>query len=88
MNGTVIRFSLALIVLLLLAGAVGIMSFFVVPDSNREVVVQLIGGVNTLAGLVIGYYFGSSAKHDDPNRVQDVNVINPPSQPVPTEAQP
>lgn len=56
-----VRFLLALVVLALFAGAIIVMSFFVVPEANREVVVQLVGGVNTLAGMVIGYYFG---RHD------------------------
>ncbi len=80
-----IRYSLALIVIGLLAGAVGIMSFFVVPDSNREVIVQLIGNVGTLAGVVVGYYFGSTAKSDE--RRTKVEVVNSPDQPVPVEPQ-
>lgn len=60
-----IRFLLALIVLALFGGAIVVMSFFVVPDANREVVIQLIGGINSLAGMVIGFYFGKmSAKED------------------------
>jgi hypothetical protein len=76
------RFLLALFVLALFGGAVIVMSFFVVPDQNREVVIQLVGGVNTLAGLVVGYYFGSSAKRD--GEADPVKVVNSPSQPVPT----
>lgn len=53
-----VRFFLALVVLALFAGAVIVMSFIVVPEQNREVVIQLIGGINSLAGMVIGYYFG------------------------------
>jgi len=53
-----VRFLLAFVVLALFGGAVIVMSFFVVPEQNREVVVQLIGGINSLTGMVIGYYFG------------------------------
>lgn len=59
------RFLLALLVLALFGGAIIIMSFFVVPETNRDVVIQLVGGINTLAGLVIGYYFGSNARRDE-----------------------
>ena len=78
------RFLLALMVLALFAGAVIVMSFFVVPEQNREVVIQLVGGVNTLAGLVIGYYFGSSAKRDD-GLPEPVQVMNTDAAPVPTQ---
>lgn len=60
-----IRFMLALIVLALFGGAIVVMSFFVVPDANREVVIQLIGGINSLAGMVIGFYFGKMSAKDE-----------------------
>lgn len=53
-----VRFLLALLVLALFGGAIIVMSFFVVPEANREVVIQLIGGINSLAGMVTGFYFG------------------------------
>jgi hypothetical protein len=55
------RFLIALLVLGLFAGAVIVMTFVIVPPENRDAVIQLVGGVNTLAGLVIGYYFGKAA---------------------------
>lgn len=55
------RFFIALLVLALFGGAVIVMTFVIVPPENRDAVIQLIGGVNTLAGLVIGYYFGKAA---------------------------
>ena len=85
LTASLTRFLLALLVLALFGGAVIIMSFFVVPEQNREVVIQLVGGINTLAGLVIGYYFGSTARRDD-GTPEQVEVVNPPSAPVPTEA--
>lgn len=51
------RFLIALLVLALFGGAIVVMSFIVVPDVNRDAVIQLVGGVNALAGMVIGYYF-------------------------------
>lgn len=56
------RFLIAAAVLALFAGASIVMSFFVVPEQNRDVVMQLVGGVNTLAGLVIGFYFSPRAE--------------------------
>lgn len=51
------RFLIALIVLALFAGAIVVLSFFIVPPENRDAVLQLVGGVNTLAGMVVGFYF-------------------------------
>lgn len=76
----IVRFLLALVVLAMFAGAVIVMSFFVVPEQNREVVVQLVGGINTLAGMVIGYYFGRTD-----GDLQQVEVTNTPRNPVPVE---
>lgn len=80
---TFTRFLLALLVLGLFGGAIIIMTFVVVPDANRDVIIQLVGGINTLAGLVIGYYFGSTARRD--GEPQEVEVVNTPAAPVPTE---
>lgn len=38
----------------------------------------LVGGVNTLAGIVVGWYFGRHSDRDE------VEVVNPPDHPVPT----
>lgn len=76
------RFIIALLVMALFGGAIIVMSFFVIPEQNIEVVIQLVGGVNTLAGLVIGFYFGSMAQGEGP---QDVHVTNDRADPVPTE---
>ncbi len=73
------RFLIAMLVMALFGGAIIIMSFVSVPDANQQVVIQLIGGVNALAGLVIGFYFGSAARDDvaptglpgDPVHVED-----------------
>lgn len=51
------RFVIAGVVLAMNAGALVIMSFFEVPEVNHDVVIQLVGGINTLSGLIIGRYF-------------------------------
>lgn len=76
------RFVIALLVLALFGGAIIVMSFFSVPEQNQEVVIQLVGGVNALAGLVIGHYFGSMSREGPP---QEVSVVNPPNDPVHTD---
>lgn len=73
------RFLIAMLVMALFGGAIIIMSFVSVPDANQQVVIQLIGGVNALAGLVIGFYFGSAARDDV---AQPVIVQNPPDDPA------
>lgn len=55
------RFFIAFVVLGLFAAALAAMTFALIPEHNRDAVIQLIGGINTLAGLVIGFYFGKSA---------------------------
>ena len=52
------RFMLAGMVLLLFGGALVVMTFVQVPPDNRDVIIQLVGGINALTGMVIGYYFG------------------------------
>jgi hypothetical protein len=55
------RFLIALLVLALFGGAVIVMTFVAIPADNRDSIIQLVGGVNTLAGLVVGWYFGKTA---------------------------
>ncbi|ODU28981.1 MAG: hypothetical protein ABS88_10650 [Sphingopyxis sp. SCN 67-31] len=55
------RFLIALLVLALFGGAVIVMTFVAIPADNRDSIIQLVGGVNTLAGLVVGYYFGKAS---------------------------
>ena len=75
------RLCVGVFVLSLLGGAVIVMSFFEIPSENRDVVFQLVGGINALAGLVVGGYFRS---------MQDgkVTVDNSPSEPIPTRELP
>lgn len=60
------RFLIALLILAMFGGAIIVLTFIVVPEVNRDAIIQLVGGVNTLAGLVIGFYFGKSASEDRP----------------------
>ena len=61
------RFLIAVFVLCLFGGAIVVMSFITVPDANRDAIIQLIGGVNMLAGLVVGRYFGQRSALDKPD---------------------
>lgn len=76
------RFLIALLVLALFGGAIIVMTFVMIPPENRDAVIQLVGGVNTLAGLVIGFYFGKSVVEERP---QQVEVVQPQHNPVPTK---
>lgn len=78
------RFVVALIILALFGGAIVVLTFIVVPDVNRDAIIQLVGGVNTLAGLVIGFYFGKSAGEDKPVPVE---IQQPAGAAVPVEEQ-
>lgn len=78
------RFVVALIILALFGGAIIVLTFIVVPEVNRDAIIQLVGGVNTLAGLVIGFYFGKSAGEDKPVPVE---IQQPAGSAVPVEEQ-
>jgi hypothetical protein len=62
---SLIRFLLAGLVLALFGGALVILSFVLIPEPNRDVVIQLVGGINSLAGMVIGFYFGKLEARTD-----------------------
>lgn len=55
-----IRLIFGLIVLIMLASTIGLLALVEIPKSNENTFVQMVGTLSTLAGLVIGYYFGSS----------------------------
>lgn len=78
------RFAVALIILALFGGSIVVLTFIVVPEVNRDAIIQLVGGVNTLAGLVIGFYFGKSAGEDKPVPVE---IQQPAGNAVPVEEQ-
>lgn len=59
------RFLIALLVLALFGGAIVVMTFQQVQQENRDAIIQLVGGINTLAGLVIGFYFGKSVSEGE-----------------------
>src|SRR3546814_12205839 len=54
------RFLIALLVLALFGGAVILTTFVAIPTDNRDSIIELVGGINARAGLVIGFYFGRS----------------------------
>ena len=39
----------------------------VVPESNKEIFIHMIGIVEGVALSIFGYYFGSAVKKDDKN---------------------
>lgn len=47
-------------VLVMLTGLIAALVYIPIPTGNENTLVQLVGTMSTLAGLVIGYYFGSS----------------------------
>lgn len=55
-----IRLAFGLLVLLMLASTILLLAFIAIPKGNENTFVQLVGTLSTLAGLVIGYYFGDS----------------------------
>lgn len=59
MSNTV-RVVVGLLVLLMLAALIAALIYVPIPASNENTLVQLVGTMSTLAGLVVGYYFGSS----------------------------
>lgn len=54
------RFIFGFSVLAMLAGLIVALIYKPIPEGNDNSLVQLVGTMSTLAGLVIGYYFGSS----------------------------
>ena len=42
-----------------------ILIFVKIPDNSHDIVVLAVGQLFTLAGLVVGYYFGSSKSSSD-----------------------
>lgn len=55
-----IRLIFGTFILILLACNIGVLAFLPIPDSNQDSFTQISGSVQTLAGLIIGYYFGTS----------------------------
>lgn len=51
------RFIIGLMVMALFGGASIVLTFVVIPDANKDAIIQLIGGINALAGMVAGFYF-------------------------------
>lgn len=40
-----------------------------IPEANRDMFIHMMGMIDTAAGLVIGYYFGSSRGSQEKNRM-------------------
>lgn len=54
------RFVFGLIILLILIGLIVGLFFVPIPKENESSIFQLVGTVCTLAGMIIGFCFGSS----------------------------
>lgn len=57
----------ALVGILVLLGffaAVGAMVFIDIPTASKEPLMLLVGALSTMAGSVVGYFYGSSAGSD------------------------
>jgi hypothetical protein len=54
------QFVIGLIVMAMFGGAFAILTFYPFPENNHDSLIQLVGGLNALAGMVIAFYFGKS----------------------------
>lgn len=52
---------LALVVILGFMGLLCVLAFHEVPGGSHDILMESIGGLSAAFGLVVGYYFGSSA---------------------------
>ena len=71
----VMRFTFGIIILLMMAGLVLGLFFLQIPDGNDNPLVQLVGTIGTLAGMVIGYCFASTISSCQKNKKLK-NAIN------------
>lgn len=55
-----VRFIFGAVILLMMAFNLGILSFHPIPDSNQNSFTQISGSLQTLAGMVVGYYFATT----------------------------
>jgi hypothetical protein len=53
------RFVVALLLIALFGGAAVVLSFRDIPEGNREIIAQVVAGLNTLTGAVVGWYFSA-----------------------------
>lgn len=53
------RFLIAVLLISLFGGAAVILSFRDIPEGNREIIAQVVAGLNTLTGAVVGWYFSA-----------------------------
>lgn len=54
------RLAFGIAVMILFGAALFALVKFQLPDANNDAIMLLVGGINTLAAMVVGYYFGSS----------------------------
>ena len=56
------RAGIAILILFLVGMAMAAMFFSSMPESNKDPVLMLIGGLNTALGMVCGYYFNVGSR--------------------------
>jgi len=51
------RVGIAILILFLYGMALASFVYAVIPEANKDIVVVLVGGLNTALGMVCGYFF-------------------------------
>ncbi len=93
-EGHVFRSVIGIMAMLTAIGGFGLLFFFEIPARNENAIMFALGAVFGWAGSVIASEYGASntgrkvaesaiRKFNEP--VQDVSVVNPPSDPVPVK---
>lgn len=59
---------------------VGMLAWHVVPNENREILIQVVGNLTSAFMLIVGYYFGStSSSKDKDNTISTLAAQTPPA---------
>jgi hypothetical protein len=79
MNDKIKEIYMYLLGAFIVAGALGIvfaLILYAVPEGNKEVVMAATGSFITLAGMVVGYFYGSSKGSSDKTALLNSKVPN------------
>lgn len=100
MKGDWFRAGLALVLVLSFQLALAALFRFQVPQSNRDMVIYMLGQLSGMVTTALAFYFATSKSSQDKNAViaavaahdpgpdappRPVEVVNTPDNPVPTE---